>query len=90
MNFTSFPELISERLILRRPEMNDTDDLFLLRTDASVNEFIERPLPLTKEDIEYFIKKIWKGIENDGWLYWAITIKGDNKFAGTICYWNIK
>jgi len=43
MNFKSFPEIKTERLLLRKIEASDSDEILFLRSDTSVNKFIERP-----------------------------------------------
>jgi ribosomal-protein-alanine N-acetyltransferase len=89
MNFSPFPVLETIRLVLRQLEITDEDDIFTLRSDESVNEFIDRPETKTKEDARQFIRKINKGIAANESLYWAITERGNNKLIGTICIWNI-
>jgi ribosomal-protein-alanine N-acetyltransferase len=37
-----------------------------------------------------FITKINRGINNNEWIYWAITLKDNSKLIGTICLWNIQ
>ena len=87
--FTSFPVLSSERLLLRKLSIEDVADLFKLRSDRRVNEFIDR-IPATKiEEVESFITKINKGIDNNEWHYWAVSLKSTSKLIGTICLWNI-
>jgi ribosomal-protein-alanine N-acetyltransferase len=89
INFSPFPTLTTERLILRQLNIKDADEIMILRSDDSVNEFIDRPKSIDKSEAEKFIKKIENGINNNQWIYWVITLKGDNTLIGTICYWNI-
>jgi ribosomal-protein-alanine N-acetyltransferase len=86
--FVSFPKLTTERLILRQLVMNDENEIFKLRSDERVQEFLDRPKANTIDDTRKFIEKISKGISNNEWLYWAIVLKGEKKLMGTFCLWN--
>lgn len=89
-NFTQFPVLTTERLILRQLALKDADDIFFLRSDDTVNKYLLTPRAKSIADAIAFINKINKGIaNNDPVYYWAITLKNDHKLIGTICFWNI-
>ena len=83
----SFPVLRTERLILRRPALSDTPALMQLRTDPSVNQYLERKPPSLQET-ETFIKKIDNSIRKRDSLYWIICLKETAPLIGTICLWN--
>ena len=87
--FTTFPLMFSERIVLRQLSTEDASDLFKLRSDRRVNEFIDRNPPTKIEEVESFIEKINKGINNNELFYWAISLKNTEKLIGTICLWNI-
>lgn len=84
-----FPELNTERLLLRKLEKADASCIFRLRNNAQVNEYLDRPLALTLDDAEHFIDNILNGIQAQKWFYWAIERKTDRQMIGTICLWNI-
>lgn len=86
-NFTPFPVLKTQRLILRQLELSDENEIFFLRSDEGVNKYVDRPRATSLEDARAFINKINKSITENMSLYWVITI--DNELAGTICLWNI-
>jgi len=88
INFKPFPNLVTDRLNLRQLKLEDDNEIYFLRSDESVNEFIDRPKPKTNEDVIKFIDKINRGIDNNEWIYWAISPKESNKLIGTICIWN--
>jgi len=85
LDFSSFPILRTERLVLRPMTTEDGPALFELRTDPVINRYIDR-LPTTElEDALRFIEKIDKGIRDNHWLYWAIaeaTSKEDQSHEG--------
>ena len=88
LNLTSFPQLMTERLLLRRLSEADAHDLLMLRSNEQVNQFLDRPACIDLEAARSFIAKIEKGIDNKQSLYWVITLKGNDKLIGTICLWN--
>lgn len=88
-NFKSFPELQTERLLLRRLAAQDENEIFQLRSDESISKYLTRPLSQTIDEARIFIQKINEGIENNESLYWAISLKNNPSLIGTICLWNI-
>lgn len=70
--------------------MEDSDDIFRLQTDENVNKYYGGPRAKSPEHARMYIKKIANGISNNEWVYWAICLKNQHKFAGTICLWNIE
>lgn len=88
MNFNPFPSLKSERLVFRRMNENDVKQVFFLRSDPEVNSFVERPAPKNLDEALAFIKKINKGINSGQYIYWTITLQGNNSMIGSICLWN--
>ena len=58
INFKPFPEIETERLLLRQLNKYDAGDIYLLRSDPLVNKFIKRPETANEEDALKFIKKI--------------------------------
>ena len=89
LNFSPFSTLITERLILRQLNIKDANEIMILRSNDSVNEFIGRPKSIDFGEAEKFIEKIENGIANNEWIYWVITLKEVDILIGTICYWNI-
>ena len=89
INFTPFPNFITERLILRQLKIEDENEIFLLRSDEEVAKFLDRPRVKNIDEARQFIYKISDGIAKNEWILWAITLKNENKLIGTICLWNI-
>lgn len=88
LKFTSFPIITTERLILRCLEVSDDQQIFMLRSDNRVNQYLARPKQKDIKESMAFISKINNGINNNEWIYWAITLKESSKLIGTICLWN--
>ena len=88
INFTPFPVLTTERLILR--QLKDTDDIAIssLRSDDSVNKYIARSKQTNIDQAKAFIIKINDGIKQNKSIYWVVCLKDNPDLLGTICLWN--
>ena len=89
INFDPFPLLLTERLLLRRTEESDVNEIFILRSDKRVMEFIERRAVKSIEEAVLYIQSINDLIKNNEAIQWAITLKNNPKLLGTICIWHI-
>ena len=87
-NFKPFPNLTTERLLLRQPDINDDKEILAIRSSEIVNKYLDRPTVISLEEARNFIHKINTGIDKNECFYWAITIKNTDKLIGTICLWN--
>jgi ribosomal-protein-alanine N-acetyltransferase len=88
INFSSFPTLKTDRLVLRKLVKSDAETVFALRTDKDINKFIERPPERQEKNGLEFITRIDKGLANNSFVNWAISYKSESKLLGTICLWN--
>ena len=88
LNFTPFPNLTTERCELRKLSLEDDQEIFITRSDKEILRYLDVPKAQSIEDARKFINKINTGIENNEWIYWAISLKDDPKCIGTICLWN--
>ena len=68
--------------------MPDAKEIYILRADDRVNQFIDRPRALNIEDAFQYIEKIDNGVNAGEWVYWAIQLRGKSRVIGTICLWN--
>ena len=91
MKIKAFPKLETDRLLLRKIEASDSDMILFLRSDATINKFIQRPehrKTKTLSDALQFIKNITVAFEENKSISWGITLKDDPKIIGSICLWN--
>src|SRR4051812_13806070 len=88
-NFIPFPYLSTERLVLRPLDLLDESEIFTLRSDAGVNEFLDRKKAESTEDARLFIMNITKAVNEQKSILWAISYKDKPALTGTICLWNI-
>lgn len=88
--FDPFPEISTERLLLRQLRFADAHSLAELRSNKRVNEHLDRPAIMQIEEANNFIETVNRSIRNRESLYWVIALKGIGNFAGAICLWNIE
>ena len=89
LNFSPFPSLTTEHLLLRQLTPEDADAIFSLRNNDIVNQYLGRAKATSLTEATAFIEKITKGITNNENMYWVICLKEDKELIGTICIWNI-
>ena len=67
--------------------VEDEEQIFFLRSDTRMLEFIDIPVAQSLDDARAYIRKINKGIDENEWIMWAIALKEhDQKLIGTICF----
>lgn len=84
-NFTPFPVLRTERLILRQLLSSDDHEIFALRSDNDVNKYLDRKPAQSIDDAKTFIRTINENTRRNYSIYWAITLNGTDQLIGTIC-----
>lgn len=89
INPGAFPELTTERLLLRSLALTDASKLAKLRSDPEVNKYLDRPADCSLTDAENFVNKINGFVSEGKSFYWAISLKEDPSLIGTICYFNL-
>ncbi|MDQ7949272.1 MAG: GNAT family protein [Pedobacter sp.] len=75
LNFTSFPELHTQRVVLREYQPSDAIALFEMRANEGVARYIDREKPQTVADSEAMVGMIRAGFEELQKPVWAIALK---------------
>jgi diguanylate cyclase (GGDEF)-like protein len=89
MNFTPFPTIETEYLLLRRITLDDTNDMFEMRKDPRMYEYLDTKVDENPDETKTYISKMNQGIDEEKWIIWAIQHIQSNKVIGTICIWNL-
>ncbi|PWA06239.1 GNAT family N-acetyltransferase [Flavobacterium psychrotolerans] len=89
INFHPFQNLETERLLLRRIDVNDVEEIFSLRSNPETMKYVPRPLAKTIKDALEHIAMIDAKIKSNEGINWAITLKDDPKFIGIIGHYRI-
>jgi len=91
MNTIAFPEIQTNRQLLRKIVESDSSIILFLRSDEMINKYIERPDNRKTKNIAdalNHIKKINTEAENNTSFSWGITLQNHPEIIGSICLWN--
>lgn len=89
LNFHPFPDLETERLLLRKIDEGDIDMLLRLRSDINVMRYIDRPIAKTREDVLPLYNKMKETAETNTGISWVITLKETGEMIGQVGFWRI-
>lgn len=90
LNLEPFPQLVTERLVLRKPSLDDCNAVFKIRSDEKVMQYIGRPLMKSIQDGKEWLQNILDTMARHEAINWAITLKNDPVLIGTIGFWRIQ
>ncbi len=91
LNFSPFPEIKTERLLLRKMRDADAPELLFLRSDETVMRYIDREKTKSVEEAMAFIQKINEFIDTNESIMWGIALKDKPEtLIGNICFWRIQ
>jgi len=90
-NFTPFPALTTERLLLRKVTLDDAKEIYFLRSDKMVLTYLSKEPEASIGTTKEFINRVNGNSDTGDGILWAITLKDDpGQVIGTICYWNMQ
>ncbi len=90
VNFSPFPEIHTERLLLRKIVESDAQEVLNLRSDEAVMRYIDRKPAANLADAEAFIKIIIDSLNSNTGITWAVTLnENPERLIGSIGYWRI-
>src|ERR1043165_6459023 len=78
-----FPELSSERLLLRQPHRSDADAVFRMFTDQEVLRYYNVDLMLNKEEAVALIESRGRRYEMGYGISWGIYTRERNEYIGS-------
>lgn len=90
VRFLPFPELRTERLLLRRLRDEDAQAVFTMRSDVEVMRHIGRPRATTVQDATDLMARMGRDLEANEAITWAIALHGNDTLIGTIGYYRLK
>lgn len=83
--FTNLPKLETNRLVLRKIEKTDAEDMFEHASNKSISKYVQWDTHKSIDESKGFIKSILSNyIKGEFPAPWAIVYKENNKFIGTI------
>jgi len=81
-------KFFTERLMLRTVTEFDSQDVFEIRSNPEINQFLHREPPKNSFEALEFILNIKKRSANKEIIFWGICFQNNPKLIGTICLWN--
>ena len=89
-NFHPFPELDTQRLVLRRITNADAPAILNMRGNEMVMKFIDRERAHSIADAEAYIAKLDASLDANDGITWGIALKEyPATIIGTIGYWRL-
>jgi [ribosomal protein S5]-alanine N-acetyltransferase len=86
-DFSSFPKLTTERLILRNLRYSDAKDVLVFRGDPYVQRFNE-PVYQSIADAQAGIEEAFNEYEKQRGINWAVTLKDEDIVLGAFSFHN--
>ena len=74
---------------MRQVTPDDVNEIFFLRSDDSVMQYIDRPRAKTTADALEWIEKITAFAASNEAINWGICLRDEPKLLGNICLWQI-
>ena len=84
--FKTFPQLETERLILRKQNVADAKDLQEIRSDERVMNFMDSERHTTLQHSEKLISENKKIYDDKKGIFWVITGRSTNEFIGDFLF----
>ncbi len=88
-DFSFFPEIETERLLLRRITTDDVADLFAIRSNPIAMQYIDRPIAKTHEDALNLISVIEDIYSKQDGVNWVISLKTNKILIGNFGFWRM-
>lgn len=89
INFHPFPILSTKRLTLRKLDLSDAEEIFELRSDKNYGEYTRIKQYTSIDEAKAYIGRIDAELKSNECIVWSIILADEDKFIGSICFWNI-
>jgi ribosomal-protein-alanine N-acetyltransferase len=90
INFTPFPVIHTERLVLREITEDDLPEIFYQRSDSQMMKYVDRVPARSLEDAAEFLGKIKTFQSTNEGITWGITLKNEPRLIGNMGIWRIE
>jgi len=90
INFTPFPVIDTDRLVLREIMEDDLPEIYYQRSDPEMMKYVDRTPARSLEDAGEFIGRIKAALQANEGITWGITLKNEPKLIGNIGIWRIE
>jgi ribosomal-protein-alanine N-acetyltransferase len=87
--FKDFPKLESERLRFRKLDIDDAPDIFFIRSNPQVMQFLDSAPHETVRDTVSHLKITHETYQKGEGIFWAIELKETGAMLGDFAFWRI-
>ncbi len=88
-SFTPFPEIHTDRLVLRPLKPEDAPIIFNYQRYKDNFPHVDMPVYENLQEAEAYIEKMKAGVSKDHWIIWGIADPDTDEVLGSISIWNI-
>ncbi len=89
VNFNPFPVITTDRLILRKAELDDAPEILFFRSDPEMLKYIDREPATTIDQAKDWLQMVIDNSDNNTAISWNITLKDDDTTIGNIALWRL-
>ena len=90
INFQPFPNLESERLVLRRLKDSDAPEVYKIRSNLERMKYIPRPILQNEEEALAMIQMINAKIDENTDINWGVCLKNSDKIIGFMGFYRVQ
>jgi [ribosomal protein S5]-alanine N-acetyltransferase len=89
-NFSPFPEIVTDTLVLRQLTKQDAPEFFYLHSNDKVMQYIDKEKLKTIAEAATLIERITDDLNNNNGITWRISLKEKREtLVGTIGFWRL-
>ncbi|MET9020364.1 GNAT family N-acetyltransferase [Actinopolymorpha sp. NPDC004070] len=81
VDFSAFPRLTGDRVVLRELQPEDAADLFVWRSDPEVQKYNSEPMQEVRQASQ-LIEELRREYSAQKAVHWAVTLSGDDRAIG--------
>lgn len=90
INFQPFPNLESERLVLRRLKDSDAPEVYKIRSNLERMKYIPRPILQNEEEALAMIQMMNAKIDENTDINWGVCLKNSDKIIGFMGFYRVQ
>ena len=90
INFQPFPNLESERLVLRRLKDSDAPEVFKIRSNPERMKYIPRPILQNEEEALAMIQMMNSKIDENSDINWGVCLKNSDIIIGFMGFYRVQ
>lgn len=90
LSFHPFPELTTQRLLLRQITKEDVAEIFFMRSDPTILRYVHREPAASLQEAQDFIDRVTANLATSEGIIWGIALQENPAvLIGNICYWRL-